>query len=396
MSKDNKNLLKIIIFGILFYFLCLNFSHILKIVLYVVSVLMPVIAGIFITFIMNIPVKATEKIMGKRIKRSRVPAIIISYIIVTLIITVLAFMVAPQIQDSVIKIKNSIPRLIENMAEISKKLEKNYMTGTYFEDFFKENKFNINDLLSKFKDYSIEGLINYDNLKSAFSFTNSIFNGFITFGIGFIFSFYFLYNKEKLLKQFDMILHAFVAEDIINGIHHVGELSQNVFEGFIIGKTKEAFILTGMFYILMKIFSIPAELSISVMEGLLSYLPIVGAFLGSIIGTLIILIESPVKAAEFLILSILIQQVESNIIYPKVVGKSVGLPGVWVLFSITVFGSIAGFFGMLVCVPIASIIYTIIKEQTYKNLNKKNKETGSNSKLIEKPKNSQTQHNVEI
>jgi len=189
--------------------------------------------------------------------------------------------------------------------------------------------------------------------------------------IGFVFSVYILLQKDTLRIQIKKVLYAFLQKEWVEKIINVATLTQNTFSGFISGQCLEAAILGTLFFIVLGIFGFPYALLIGVLIGFTALVPIIGAFVGCIVGAFLILIENPTQAFLFIIIFLALQQIEEHLIYPHVVGNSVGLPSIWVLVAITVGGSLMGVLGMLVFIPLVSVIYTLFRGYVYKRLKKR-------------------------
>ena len=203
---------------------------------------------------------------------------------------------------------------------------------------------------------------------SAFSAVGSVAGGLVNAVIGLVFSLYCLAQKETLARQSRRILYAFLPEGMSDEIIRVMRLTNVTFSNFISGQCLEAVILGSMFAVTMVILNLPYVVLISVLIAVSALVPYVGAFLGCVVGTFLILVNDPVQAVVFLVMFFVLQQIEGNLIYPKVVGTSIGLPGMWVLFAVTVGGELMGIMGMLVMVPLVSVFYALLREITYKRV----------------------------
>ena len=193
----------------------------------------------------------------------------------------------------------------------------------------------------------------------------SIAQTFINVFMSVIFSFYVLGNKEKLGRQFNLLIDTFAGK-YAKKMHYVIGILHKRFHGFIVGQTLEAMILGTLTAIGMMILSFPYASTIGVLVAFTALIPVIGAYIGVTIGFFLIVTQSVPQAVAFVIFMIILQQFEGNLIYPRVVGGSIGLPGMWVLVAITIGGSLYGFLGMLMAVPIAASIYQIIKDQVAK------------------------------
>ncbi len=208
------------------------------------------------------------------------------------------------------------------------------------------------------------------------SATMIVINGVMTFFIGFVFAIYILIQKETLGRQCIKVMNAFFPKKVVDKIYNVCSLSHKTFSKFITGQCLEALILGMMFFVSMTIFRLPYALLVGVLIAFTALIPMIGAFIGCAVGAFLILMVNPMQAVFFIILFLVLQQIEGNLIYPHVVGNSVGLPSMWVLFAVTVGGKLMGIVGMLVFIPLMSVLYTLFRELVNKR-----------SQLSKKPEN---------
>ena len=186
--------------------------------------------------------------------------------------------------------------------------------------------------------------------------------------MGLIFAIYILLRKETLAVQFKKMTYAFLPERVADEMIRILTMAEKTFSNFMAGQCVEAMILGSLFFAAMLLFRLPYALMISVLIAFTALIPVFGAFVGCFIGAFLILVTSPMKAVEFVVLFCILQQLENNLIYPRVVGTSVGLPAMWVMMAVTVGGSTTGVVGMLVSVPLASVLYSLLREKVYRNL----------------------------
>lgn len=210
-----------------------------------------------------------------------------------------------------------------------------------------------------------------DFVTSTLGVATSIVGGVVNFVLGLVFAIYVLLQKENLARQVKQVFYAFLPEKLVKKILYILSLSSATFSRFLSGQCLEAFILGLMFFICMTILKFPYALMISVLIALTALIPIFGAFIGCIVGAFLILIESPVQALWFVVLFLILQQVEGNLIYPHVVGGSIGLPSLWVLVAVTIGGSTMGIAGMLLFIPLCSVLYVLIRAEVFKRLRQK-------------------------
>ena len=186
--------------------------------------------------------------------------------------------------------------------------------------------------------------------------------------IALVFAVYCLFRKEILARQAKRLIYAFLPERFCDRMVRVLRLTNSTFSNFISGQCLEACILGSMFAVAMFIFRMPYIPLVSVLVAVTALIPIVGAFIGCFLGAFFILVDNPMQALWFVIMFLVIQQLENNVVYPKVVGKSVGLPGMWVLLAVTVGGELMGVAGMLMMIPVVSVVYTLLREITAKRI----------------------------
>lgn len=208
-------------------------------------------------------------------------------------------------------------------------------------------------------------------LDSTMSVAKNIVSSVTTFFIAFVFACYILLQKEKLRVQVSKLLYAYLPVKRVEGILDVCFLTYHCFANFLTGQCMEAVIFGSMCFAALVILRIPYALLIGVVVAFTALIPLLGAFIGCGIGVLLILMENPLKAVVFVIVFLVLQQIEGNFVYPKVVGSSIGLPSIWVLAAVSIGGSLMGVVGILVFIPLVSVIYTLIKQDVYRRLEQK-------------------------
>lgn len=197
----------------------------------------------------------------------------------------------------------------------------------------------------------------------------------MNFGVGFVFAIYVLLQKEKLASQCKQLCYAVLKEEKADEVVRVGKLADRIFSSFLSGQVVEAIILGTMFFIAMSIFKFPYAMLVGVLIAVTALIPIFGAFIGLGIGAFLILMVDPMQALWFVVMFFVLQQIEGNLIYPNVVGNSIGLPGIWVLIAVSTGGSMFGVKGMLLFIPMFSLIYTLVREYVKKRLIEKGVES---------------------
>ncbi len=347
--------------------LCLIYSkEVWNVLALFVVFLKPFIIGGAIAFVINILMRKVEKLLFSKAKGriaakvSRPVSILLSVLFLMLVITLVFVIVLPQIVRTLGEIGMQIPIFLQNVymwlevqlaayPEILEQLSK-----------LEAMQFDWNSIISSVAGFMKNGLGSV--ITSTVSVASSIVGGVVNVVVAFIFAFYILSQKEKLGNQIDRMLAAYCKESVYLQIKKVFGLLYKNFSGFISGQCLEALILGGMFVVILTVFRFPYALLIGVLVAFTALIPIVGAFIGCAVGVFLIFMEDPIKALWFLILFLVIQQIEGNLIYPHVVGNSVGLPSIWVLVAVSVGGSMMGILGMLLFIPLVSTAYILVRE----------------------------------
>lgn len=369
-NKFKENLL-LGTYLMLLYFILLNIKNIFAMFDGVLSILNPFILAFCMAFVLNLPMKFFEnKIFNfldenksdfvKNLKRPL--SILSTFITVIGLIVALGLFVIPELINSLATLMDAVPGYIKSFETLINQ----YVSSTeLLQNIYNTLMTTWQDLLriaTTFLTTSLTGIL---------STTVTITSGVINFILSVILTIYMLSSKEKLVLNFKKLLFAFSKKEITNKIVDISKLSNYTFSKFITGQCIEAVILGVLCFIGMTILSMPYALLISVLIGVTALIPIFGAFIGAIPAVFLILIIDPIKAIWFVVFLLCLQQFEGNVIYPKVVGNSVGLSAIWVMLAMIVGGSTLGLVGMLIGIPTFSVIYQLIKEVTYKKLNEK-------------------------
>lgn len=331
-----------------------------------VGVCAPLIIGAVIAYVVNIVMSIFEsgyfpKSNKKIVLKTRRPVCIaLAFIAIILVMGAIIFLVAPQLWECIQLIIDILP------AQIDKVLDAVHGWGVLPENIF--NFFENMDwktLIDKFADTLTVGISNmFTFLVGALT---SVFSTIVTALLSIIFSIYLLAGKNKLGMQSRRVFRHYIKPQAFKKLHHVVDVLNISFKKFIIGQCTEAVILGVLTTLGMLIFGFPYATMIGALIGFTALIPIVGAFIGAGVGAFMILTVSPLKAVLFIVFIVILQQLEGNIIYPRVVGSSIGLPGIWVLAAVTVGGGLFGILGMLLGVPIAASVYRFIKEDVKKD-----------------------------
>lgn len=356
-DKTRKDIIIIISYIALVIFALVNFSKIFVFLGKVISIFSPFLLGIILAFVLNVLNNFIEKKIFGKIKPSKIwnkikrpLCITLSLILVFLTIFFVMNLLIPQLKNSASLFTDTLPAYKEDIIGILNKFDVDESTvnkvGEYLDNFGK--------VITDYIKGNSKDVITVTT-EVATSVVNIISKGIITL----VFAIYMIAQKETLSRQINKVMKAYLKPKTINKINTVGTLANKTFSNFVTGQCLEALIFGSLVFVGMLIFRFPYASTIGVLLGFTALIPIFGAFIGTAIGFILIMMVSPVKAILFVVFIIVLQQIEGNLIYPRVVGKSIGLPGMWVLLSVTVGGSIGGILGMLIATPLRSLLYAL-------------------------------------
>lgn len=356
-DKTRKDIIIIISYIALVIFALVNFSKIIAFLGKVISIFSPFLLGIILAFVLNVLNNFIEKKIFGKIKPSKIwnkikrpLCITLSLILVFLTIFFVMNLLIPQLKNSASLFTDTLPAYKENIIGILNKFDVDESTvnkvGEYLDNFGK--------VITDYIKGNSKDVITVTT-EVATSVVNIISKGIITL----VFAIYMIAQKETLSRQINKVMKAYLKPKTINKINTVGTLANKTFSNFVTGQCLEALIFGSLVFVGMLIFRFPYASTIGVLLGFTALIPIFGAFIGTAVGFILIMMVSPVKAILFVVFIIVLQQIEGNLIYPRVVGKSIGLPGMWVLLSVTVGGSIGGILGMLIATPLCSLLYAL-------------------------------------
>ncbi|MFP5527245.1 AI-2E family transporter [Peptococcus simiae] len=352
------------------------------------NLLTPFIAGAVMAFILNVPMRFLEgrvfsKIKSKKFKKFKRPlAVLLSLIIVILLVTLVSVIVIPQLIDSITLFVSNMPEYFAGFNHILDQVVQRFPDSAEQVEQIRKNIENISpaniqqgimDFLRSSPDGSNgdNGNLLTSALFSTFGIVTSVFGFLVNAVVGFAFAIYVLFAKEDLAIQGRRLIFAIFSHETAKYVIHVFQVGFAKFYNFLTGQLLEAVILGSLMSIGMLVLQLPYAFMIGVLIGFTALIPIAGAVIGGFIGFLLVFSVSTTKALIFLVFMLLLQQFESNVIYPRVVGSSVGLPSMWTLFAITIGGSLMGLMGMLLFVPLVSTIYSLISEIIYGRLEMK-------------------------
>lgn len=332
---------------------------------FVFNLLLPFIIGGAIAFVLNVPMNFFQRHLFPKgnSKLEKPVCLIISLVCVIGVIVLVMFVVIPQLKDTFVNLGQSIQNFIPKVQE---------WANTWFAgnkeilDMVNNLQFDWNKIMNAGFNFFKSGAGSV--LDSTIAAAKSIVDFLTTFFIAFVFAIYILLQKEKLNVQVRKVLFAFVRKGRAEAILEVCTLTYNTFSSFLTGQCVEAVILGSMFVVVMSILRLPYALLVGILIAFTALIPIFGAFIGCGVGAFLIFMVNPMKALMFIGLFLILQQIEGNFIYPHVVGNSVGLPSMWVLAAVSIGASLMGVVGMLIFIPLVSVIYALFREIVYLKL----------------------------
>ena len=372
-TGEFKKYLILIIVAIVGYWTINNLRIVGNLLSNILNIIFPFVLGGCLAFILNIPMTFFEKKLSNSRKKKtkkeknkkliRIFSIIFAIIVIVLIFTLIFKLIVPELVDIVNLLIDNIPYYVEELTKLIKEYGKDSIDiNTIIQ--------NQNEDIEEIKEQIINKIPSL--VTSSISIVTRVVNGIVDFFIAIVFAIYILIDKEKLQEQFKKLIYSYFSKEKADRILSIGITANSTFKNFFTVQCLEASILGTLCIIGMLILRLPYAVPIGVLIGVTALIPVVGAFIGIIIGAILILSVSPIKVITFVIFVLILQQIEGNLIYPRVVGNSVGLPGMWVLVAVSIGGSLGGIVGMLLGVPIASIIYTLIKKDVNKKVNIRN------------------------
>lgn len=369
----NRKLLRRIFIGvagcIILYWLLHETTQVAAVVRGIGKMLSPFIVGAALAFVLNVPMRAIEKCLRKIRKLSirRGISILLTVIAVLLVLFGVFYLLIPQVLTTLESLIGVLPPFFQRIQNaVTSFLEERPDLLEWVSKYTDFKQLDWSSIIQKTVTMITNGLGDFVNM--LFSLVVNLGKGVFNAVLSLVFALYCLARKEILARQGRRILYSIIPEKACDETVRILRMTNSTFSAFISGQCLEAVILGTMFAITMPIFGMPYVPLISVIIAVTALVPIVGAFVGCIIGAFLILIVSPAQAFWFVVLFLVLQQIEGNLIYPRVVGRSVGLPGMWVLLAVAVGGDLMGVGGMLLMIPLASVCYTLAREFTQSRL----------------------------
>lgn len=359
-----KRLLKVILISIVFYFLLYNFKTTLAVLNNLLVIVSPFFIGAALAYVLKIPVNFFERSIFKKLKNTKFEkyirgfSILLALIIAILIIVLLSAIVIPQLVESLKTLQEKLPMFLDTSLNWMKKYEVLKKPAADIEKYLSE--LSIDQLISDAKNYILSE--NNKILSTGFNLTYSFVNGIVSFFISFVFAIYILADKENLAKQSKKLLRVSSTENKYDYTLYFFENLDFNFHAFINGQLLDSLVIGIMTFVGMLILRLPYATMIAVVISFFDLIPIVGPIIGTAIGVIFILIESPEQALIFVVMMLVFQQIQGNIIYPRIMGDKLNLPSLWTLFAITIGGSLLGIIGMWVLIPLFATFYKLISE----------------------------------
>ena len=372
MKIDKSVLKKLFILAagcILFAWLVLDTARATAMFSSVWNLFSPFVVGAGIAFVFNVPMRAIERQLADIRKAGfrRGLSILLTILCLVLIIMFVFELLIPQIRLTVESLSQTIPVFIEGLAgKLMVMMQDHPEMRDWIQEALKLETLDWNGILKETLGFLSNQVSTV--MGSAVSVIGSVTGAIINGVVSIAFAIYCLARKEILARQGRRLLYSLISEQHADQVIRVLRLTNSTFSNFISGQCLEACILGCLFAVAMAIFKMPYISLVSVVIAVTALIPVVGAFVGCILGAFFILVNNPIQALTFVIMFLIIQQLENNLIYPRVVGTSIGLPGMWVLVAVTVGGDLMGVGGMLLMIPVTSVIYALLREFTDKRL----------------------------
>lgn len=371
-----KKIIMIALGLIIFYLAIKNIAVVISYIGTFISFFTPFILGAALAFIINVPMTKIEGFLFKKVPENpktrlqrcaktlkRPVSMLIALVLVFGVIVIAGIIIVPQVASGLESLAEALPGAMDRLQDwISTNANKIDIVENLM------NKIDI-DLDSVGRELAniAKGWATA-MLDSGFSTVSNIVNGIFEFVIGLVFAIYILLQKEKLGRQGKQIVYATFTEKTADKIMYITGMTRDVFKGFISGQCVDGIINAILFFIILTILGIPYAVMISIFSGFMAMIPIIGSFIGAGVGVIIVLIMDPSQVLYFIIMYIIVQQIDGNVIYPLIAGNSMGLPSIWVLMAVTVGGSMMGILGMILFIPICSVLYQLTRHYVLRRL----------------------------
>lgn len=376
MHIDKKMMHRLFLLGagcILFAWLVLDTARATQLFTRIWELIAPFVTGAAIAFIFNVPMRAIEyQLEGIRKQNvRRIFSILLTIAVLVLVITFVVELLVPQIRLTVQSLSQQIPAFVETTAaKLVVFMDENPELKAIVLDTLNLESIEWSAFLKQTLTVITDGVTSV--MGGAVNVIGNVTGAVVNLVISIVFAIYCVSRKEVLARQGRRILYSFLSEHRADEVIRIFRLTNVTFSNFISGQCLEAVILGCLFAVVMAILKMPYIPLVSVVIAVTALVPVVGAFVGCVVGAFFILVNDPIQAVSFVAMFLVLQQIEGNLIYPRVVGTSIGLPGMWVLVAVTVGGELMGIGGMLLMIPLASVCYTLAREITDKRLAERN------------------------
>lgn len=374
-SKENLKKLR----GLIILTICIlvglwKYDIVLEALGFVFNIIFPFVLGAGFAFVLNVPMNFLERTLfspkngrGKILKKlARPMCLLITLLLVISVVGIVVFIVVPQLGTTFARLAGDIQGFVPKVQEWMEELFRNNRDVV---KWINSLQFNWEKIVNASVNFFKMGAGSV--LDVSFAAAKSIINGVTTFFISFVFACYIVLQKEKLTLQIKKVLYAYLTKEKVEIMLNISALTYKTFSNFLTGQCLEAIILGSLFFIAMGLLKLPYAMLVGILIAFTALIPIFGAFIGCAVGAFLILMVNPTQALIFVVLFLVIQQVEGNLIYPHVVGGSIGLPSIWVLVAVSVGASLMGIVGMLLFIPFTSVIYILFRGIVYAKLEEK-------------------------
>jgi len=376
LDKENiRKLQGLIVFTLVILVGLLKFNVVLDGAGFLLHILFPFLLGGAIAFVLSVPMNRIDNRLfgkakeGSKLDKASAPlSLILTLILVLAILSLVVIVVLPELASTIAMLGKTLP---EKVPVLLKKVELLFANNPELVVYIEELEASLNweEILAQLVTFFRVGANTM--LDSTISVATGIVSGVGTFLIAFVFACYILLQQSFLKRQMTKLFFAYLKEAQARKVLDICSLTYRTFSNFLTGQCMEAVILGLMFFIAMTVFRFPFAVLVGILIAFTALIPIFGAFIGCGVGAFLILTVDPKQALFFVIMFLILQQIEGNLIYPKVVGGSIGLPAIWVLAAVSLGGSLFGIVGMLVFIPLVSVLYTLLRENVHKRLEEK-------------------------
>ena len=356
VSKEKKQIMELIVFAGIVLWIVFNYTLFIDLVKFIFKLIVPIITAIGIAFILNVPMNQLEKKLFNVSKRKhkkliRVLALLISIILILGIVILIMFLIIPEFIEAMINISKSIPKSYDWINNIILKINNyypdiaNYIKGIKIEEIIAHKAGNSSVMIS-----------------NVIGFITSLISKIVTFFISFIIAVYILLDKEKISLSSRRISIAFFGNKVTDEITKIIKISNKTFTKFLTGQCLDASLTGFLLFLLLTLFKLPYALILGVLFAITALIPYIGSFITLLVGGVLLGVVNPVYTFWYVIIFFLLQQFDDNFTYPKIVGGSVGLPPLIALLAVIIGGSMFGFIGMIISIPLFSILYNVFNE----------------------------------